>query len=86
MEQNNIIIRVAEFTDTHYAQRITDEMEASAKARGTGIAKRSPEYIAQKMLEGKAVIALTTTGQWLLLYRNMEPRQLCCQQWFNCIA
>lgn len=65
MEQNNIIIRVAELTDTHYALRITDEMEASAKARGTGIAKRSPEYIAQKMLEGKAVIALTTTGQWV---------------------
>jgi len=40
-------------------------MESSAKARGTGIAKRSPEYIAQKMLEGKAVIALTTTGQWV---------------------
>lgn len=65
MEQNNIIIRVAELTDTHYAIRITDEMESSAKARGTGIAKRSPEYIAQKMLEGKAVIALTTTGQWV---------------------
>lgn len=65
MEQNNIIIRVAELTDTHYALRITDEMEASAKARGTGIAKRSPEYIAQKILEGKAVIALTTTGQWV---------------------
>lgn len=65
MEQNNIIIRVAERGDTHYAVRITDEMEASAKARGTGIAKRSPEYIAQKMLEGKAVIALTESGQWV---------------------
>lgn len=51
--------------DTHYAKRITDEMEASAKARGTGIAKRSPEYVAAKMLEGKAVIALTRTGQWV---------------------
>src|ERR1700761_1869924 len=40
-------------------------MEASAKARGTGIAKRSPEYVAAKMLEGKAVIALTTMGQWV---------------------
>lgn len=26
--------------------------------RGTGIAKRSPEYVKQKMLEGKAIIAL----------------------------
>ncbi len=41
------------------------EMEESAKARGTGIAKRSPDYIRQKMSEGKAVIALTTDGQWV---------------------
>ncbi len=66
MEQNqNNIVRVAGSADTHYAQIITDEMEASAKARGTGIAKRSPEYIAKKMLEGKAVIAVTETGQWV---------------------
>ena len=65
MEQNNIIVRVATLIDTHYAARITDEMESSAKARGTGIAKRSPEYIAAKMLEGKAVIAVTPTGQWV---------------------
>lgn len=64
MEQQ-IIIRVATHLDTHYAKRITDEMEASAKARGTGIAKRSPEYVANKMLEEKAVIAVTKTGQWV---------------------
>lgn len=39
-------------------------MAASAQARGTGIAKRSPEYIAEKMLEGKAVIAFTKKNQW----------------------
>jgi len=39
-------------------------MESSAKARGTGIAKRSPDYIKQKMLEGKAVIAFTKQGEW----------------------
>lgn len=63
--QQQIIIRVADHLDTHYAKRITDEMESSAKARGTGIAKRSPEYVANKMLEGKAVIAVTATGQWV---------------------
>ena len=51
--------------DKGYAKLITDEMEASAKARGTGIAKRSPEYVAQKMEEGKAVIALTPDGTWV---------------------
>ena len=34
-------------------------------ARGTGIAKRSPEYVEQKMQEGKAVIAVTTNGDWV---------------------
>jgi len=40
-------------------------MEASAKARGTGIAKRSPDYVAKKMEGGKAVIALTSDGSWV---------------------
>ncbi len=65
MDNQNIVIRVATPDDKHYAKTITDEMEASAKARGTGIAKRSPEYIAQKMDEGKAVIALTPQGDWV---------------------
>ena len=60
-----IIVRVADSNDVHYAQTITDEMESSAKARGTGIAKRSPEYIAQKMQEGKAVIAYTEDARWV---------------------
>jgi len=40
-------------------------MESSAKARGTGIARRSPEYIAEKMEQGKAVIAITNSGEWV---------------------
>ncbi len=51
--------------DKKYAVTITTEMEESAKARGTGIAKRSPEYVEQKMDEGKAVIALTPDGTWV---------------------
>ena len=56
---------MATAADSIYATTITDEMAASAAARGTGIAKRSPEYVAQKMEEGKAVIALTTEGEWV---------------------
>jgi len=41
-----------------YVQTILDTIEAAAKVRGTGIAKRSPEYIELKMREGKAIIAL----------------------------
>jgi len=65
VENSNIIIRVATPADKHYAIQITQEMEASAQARGTGIAKRSPEYLQQKMDEGKAVIAVTPTGEWV---------------------
>jgi len=48
-----------------YAETITDEMASSAQARGTGIARRSPEYVSQKIQEGKAVIAVTATGEWV---------------------
>lgn len=65
MENSNIIIRVATAADSKYATTITDEMASSAKARGTGIAKRSPEYVEQKINEGKSVIALTTDGEWV---------------------
>ncbi|HRV54442.1 MAG: GNAT family N-acetyltransferase [Flavobacteriaceae bacterium] len=41
-----------------YAQEICDTIEESAKVRGTGIAKRTPEYVITKMENGNAVIAL----------------------------
>src|ERR1700733_8940659 len=65
MEQEqkfNILIANASHQD--FAKIICDEMESSAKARGTGIAKRSPDYIREKMREGKAVIAFTEEGIW----------------------
>jgi hypothetical protein len=63
---DNFAFKITTATDSHldYAIIITEEMEESAKARGTGIAKRSPEYIKTKMMEGKAVIALTEQGEW----------------------
>ena len=62
---NNIIVREATLDDIHYAETITNEMAESAKARGTGIAKRSPEYIREKIQEGKAVIAVMPDGAWV---------------------
>jgi len=66
MEQQKQVfdIHIASEQDFGFAEEICLEMEESAKARGTGIAKRSPEYIRQKMSEGKAVIALTQSGEW----------------------
>ena len=58
------IIRKANADDFSYAEEIVKEMEVSAKVRGTGIAKRSPEYIKEKMEAGNAVIAITHNGIW----------------------
>ena len=65
MDNQEIIIRVATQDDKKYSTIITDEMESSAKARGTGIAKRSPDYIEAKIDEEKAVIAVTKAGDWV---------------------
>lgn len=41
-----------------YSEIICKTIEEAAQVRGTGIAKRKPEYIATKMENGNAVIAL----------------------------
>lgn len=51
-------IVVANTSHIKYADIICQTIEESAKQRGTGIAKRTPEYIRQKIEESKAVIAL----------------------------
>src|SRR5215213_5502235 len=64
MQTQQFQILVANESHLSFAQIICDEMAASAAARGTGIAKRSPEYIQEKMREGKAVIAFSHDGFW----------------------
>ena len=51
-------IQVTNESHQKYAQFICELMEKAAKVRGTGIAKRKPEYIKEKMSQGNAVIAL----------------------------
>ena len=65
MDNQNIVIRTATAADKVYSKIITEEMSASAAARGTGIATRTPEYIEQKIDEGKAVIAVTDKQEWV---------------------
>lgn len=57
--EDNIKVIIAGEEHIKYVQTILDTIEAAAKVRGTGIAKRSPEYVEQKMREGKAIIALS---------------------------
>lgn len=47
-----------------YVEEIRNEMEDSAKKRGTGIAKRSSEYLGKKILEGNSIIAIDENGTW----------------------
>jgi len=54
----DVNICVANISHVKYAERICELMYISAQERGTGIAKRSPDYVAEKMIAGKAVIAL----------------------------
>ncbi len=51
-------IVIANKSHTIYAQQICDAISEAAKTRGTGIAKRKPAYIIEKMEHGNAVIAL----------------------------
>lgn len=64
LTSENFLVTVCDASHTPYATVIVEEMAVSALQRGTGIAKRSPEYLQEKMKEGKAVIALSPTGEW----------------------
>ena len=51
-------ITMANASHFKYAPIICDTIAASALVRGTGIAKRSTEYIQRKLQNGNAIIAL----------------------------
>ena len=58
MNKNSINIIFAQPEHAEYAEQICQLIYESALQRGTGIARRSPEYIASKITGGKAVVAL----------------------------
>jgi N-acetylglutamate synthase-like GNAT family acetyltransferase len=51
-------IVIANKSHTIYADIICQTIEDSANVRGTGIARRTPEYVIKRMENGNAVIAL----------------------------
>ena len=72
-----ITVRLATSRDAVFAAMITNEMHESAIARGCGISRRSPADIEDKMIEGKAIIAVTKENEWagfsyLETYENNE--------------
>jgi hypothetical protein len=52
-------VMVADASHEKYVDTILKTITTAAKVRGTGIAKRTHEYLATKMKEGKAIIALS---------------------------
>ncbi|MDR0832569.1 MAG: GNAT family N-acetyltransferase [Candidatus Symbiothrix sp.] len=55
--ESKVEVLVANEGHVGYVPLILETIEAAAKVRGTGIAKRTTEYVEQKMREGKAIIA-----------------------------
>ena len=56
--KDNIEVVVADESHEKYVDTILETISEAAKVRGTGIAKRTHEYLLNKMREAKAVIAL----------------------------
>ena len=54
----DIKILVASAKHVKYVDDINDAIDLASKQRGTGIARRTFEYLQGKMLDGKAIIAL----------------------------
>lgn len=72
-EQDKLFfIETASEKHTSYAEQVSHMLEESAKARGIGIAKRPPEYLAQKMREGKAVLAFAKEDGRLIGFSYIE--------------
>ena len=60
----HIDVLVADTSHFVYADEICEEILVSARERGTGIARRTPEYIQEKMAAGKAIIAVSEEGEF----------------------
>ena len=56
MSKFNIFVATKEHID--YVDVVLSTIAEAAKVRGTGIAKRNPDYLLSKIKEGKAIIAL----------------------------
>ena len=64
MDKDNIKVLVAGPEHEKYVDTILNTIAEAAKVRGTGIAKRTHEYLTKKMMEAKAVIALSDDGRF----------------------
>jgi hypothetical protein len=62
--KKDIIIKYASISDLKYVPDIESAIKNASLQKGTGIAIRSAEYLSNKILENKAVIAFSADGEW----------------------
>ncbi len=55
---STITVEIANNEHIKYAEQVSKLIERAAQNKGSGLAKRTPKYISDRILEGKAVIAL----------------------------
>lgn len=60
----DIIISIASEQDLPMIPKIEEGLLVASKQKGTGIAVRSKEYLTEKIIQGKAIIALSSKGEW----------------------
>ena len=58
------IVKVADKSHIRFAEDVCNELAYASQKRNSGLAKREPEYIIEKINAGKAVIALTEEGDF----------------------
>ena len=67
---STFVVQIAGAEHLKFAEDLCKLYEDSAKKRGTGIAKRDPEYIKEKILQEKGIIAITAekhnAGFWYI--------------------
>ena len=80
MQKKEIEVLVADERHEKYVDTILDTIARAAAVRGTGIAKRTHEYLANKMKEAKAVIALCGNKfagfRLLIAFKCMESSEI----------
>ena len=79
MNKNSINIIFAQPEHADYAEQICQMIYESALQRGTGIAKRTPEYISMKITGGKAVVV----GPSPLFLDNSQYEMYCMRELFS---
>lgn len=60
----NFIVSIAGENHLRYVPDVEKAILEASRVKGTGLAKRSQEYLTEKIRQGKAVIALTAEGEF----------------------